>query len=186
MGKVIVKGGKPTSDTKPKGDSDVAGQKGVLATPRSEDLLPSLSHITVILENGHQHSFSIAKELALPDDPDELLKAAQHAHERYAFWAYQTERALKKLRAEELKCDDTEGSHGMHYRKWLLDQPEYNQTEGAVKNCLDMNTVVKTARAKANSARYTYGVFRAMRDAMHQRCFIVTRLVGRYVDMDSE
>ena len=72
MGKVSFKGVKPTSDPKPEGDSDVVGQKGVLATPRSEDLLPSLSNITVTLENGQQVSFSIAKELALPDDPDEL------------------------------------------------------------------------------------------------------------------
>ena len=186
MGKVSFKGVKPTSDSKPEGDSDVVGQKGVLATPRSEDLLPSLSNITVTLENGQQVSFSIAKELALPDDPDGLLYAAQHAHDRYAFWAYQTERALKKLRAEELKCEDVEGSYGMHYRKWLLDQPEYNQTEGAVKNCLDMNNEVKHARAKANAARYTYGVLRSMRDSMYHRCFTVNRLIGRYVDMDSE
>ena len=177
MGKVNMKGVKPTSDMTPTGDSEPAG---------SESTLASLSHITVILENGQHVKFSVAKELSLPDDPDGLLHAARHAHERYAFWAYQTERALKKVRAEELKCDDTDGHFGMHYRRYLLESHEFNVTETAVSDCKSMNKDVKSARAQANAARHTYGVFRSMRDAMRHRCFIVTRLVGRYVDMDSE
>jgi hypothetical protein len=149
--------------------------------PRSENLLPEV--ITVILESKQKVAMNVAAELCIPDDPDGMWDAALHAHERYAFWSYQTERAKAKADAAELVYKRTWAEYHLGYRSKLRDDSDFMPTEAEYKAHTEIDKNVQNALAKWNAAKKTHGVLRTMKEAMYHRCFIATRLVDRFVKM---
>jgi len=175
MGSDRVRAGMAQRSDSPKG----AGQ-----VEKSEHLLALLDKVTILLENKQAVTLDIAEELAIPDDPDALLRAARRAHDRYAFWAYQTERARAHVDAMEVRYQDVLGEYSVRYRSSLIDDPRYNVTEGLVKAVTSIDPQVRTALVRLNGAKKRHGLLRSIKEAMHHRCFMMSRLVARYVDMD--
>ena len=127
--------------------------------------LADLRDIKVKLENGEEVWLNLAAELYIPDDVDELIEATTRAPARYAFWAYQTERALRRVRELERKLIDKEGHANLFYRKYYDGRAE-DFTEDMIRSSVDISSEVKVLRRRLNTARYDYGIFRSMRDSM--------------------
>jgi hypothetical protein len=149
--------------------------------PRSENLLPET--ITVILENKSAVAMNVAAELSIPDDPDGMVKAALHAHERYAFWAYQCARASAKANAAELKHKRVWSEYHLGYRSTLRSDSDFMPTEAEFRAHTDLDQHVQSSLAGWNNSKRVHEILKVMKEAMHHRCFVVTRLVDRFVDM---
>lgn len=150
---------------------------------RSESLLKGIAALKVKLESGQEVELSLSAELAIPDGPDELVNAARHGAERYAFWAYQYERALGRLRAEESKLVTVEGTWGQIWRKNIMENTEWDVTEKAVEEGKGIQPEVRDARITVNAVRKEAGILRAVKDAMNHRCFALDRLVARQAEV---
>jgi len=157
-----------------------------LETSHGEDYLQSCNTLKLTMENGQQVSFDLRAELAIPASQLALFEAARTAHERYAFWGYQCERALARVRALEIKLSMIEAGYNLSFRKMIREEEAYMVTEGAVRAHVDGQTEVRVARARLNEARRVYGVIRTMKEAMNHRCFALSHMIERVKEIESE
>jgi len=150
-----------------------------------EDYLSDLQSIKLTLDNGKKVELDWKEEVWIPDDPVGVLREAKRATSRYAFWAYQAERALQRVRKLEMDEAAMSGEKDYAYRLMFNNQEKLSDnafglqpTETLIKGHVANDTDVKTARVKLNGARRDYGVLRAVAEAMRQRCFILNQLVA--------
>lgn len=149
----------------------------------SEDLLKKLGSIKVHLENGQVVALSVSKELLIPDDPVKLIKAQKQASARYAFWAYQAEIQMGRVRAMQRKLEMKEGQGDVTFRKYIYLECEWEVTEAGVNALKDVDATIGSLRVDLNKARKEYGILRAMKEAHNHRCFALDRLIARMADV---
>ncbi len=151
------------------------------ATPvYGEDLLPEIESVTIKLENGSVVTFNMEDELCVPDGPIALEVAARRSPSRYAFWAYQTERALAEVRKQEIKLAHVTGE------EWLVHK-EYYRTETddryiakeTLQAHVDISTKVRSEQVRLDGLRKQYGILRSLRDALERRDFTLRKLLDR-------
>jgi len=156
-----------------------------LPAKHGEHYLASTAAIKITLENGTVATFNLRAELRIPDDPDEMIEEFTNAPERIAFWAYQAEQQLAKVRECERKLAEVEGKAFLTFRTYLEDEAGSTQNGGMrisdhhVRACLDIDDPVAAARKNLNSERRQYGVLRETSDALRNRLWVLKRLVSR-------
>ena len=145
----------------------------------SFEALSRVSRISVKLENGEVQEFSPAEELRIPDDPAGLVAEARKVSARFAFWAYQEELQLGRVRALERRLELVESMYDQPARRALHETTPSGITESAVRACITGTPEVRKVRVLLDKARKEYGLLRAMRRAMDHKCFAVDRLVAQ-------
>jgi len=148
-------------------------------TKHGEDYLSSLERIEIRLENGEKVDFSWETELSIPDGPDEQLRAARKAPARLAFFAYQAERMLHKVRTLEGELAENEGLADLTWRKYYEEHTSEEYTEQMIRSRIAMDGKVKTTKINLNYARKCYGYLRALRDSLDHRVYVLNALVGQ-------
>jgi hypothetical protein len=159
----------------------VTKKTGVILT--GEMCLRDIPSISIKLENGQVVTLKPSRELRIPDDPVKLLQEAAKASARYAFWAYQEEMQLGRVRTSERHLAFVEGGYDQPVRDQLHEQTPGGITESAVKAVKDTHNEVCSARAKLDEDRRQYGILRVMRKALDHRCFALDRLVARMAEV---
>lgn len=148
-------------------------------TPRrGEDFLAGVAAIALTLENGEKVRFNIARETAIPSD-DTLLRTAKRAAARLAFWAYQTERALARVREHERVLAQVEGRAYQYFRIYYTDHEGVDVTEAMLRAAIDQDPKVRAARISLNVRRNEHGLLRAVREAVDHRAWMVRALLTR-------
>jgi hypothetical protein len=150
-------------------------------TPRhGEDFLSGLEAVTIKLENGTVVTINVEDELCVPEGTIALEHEARLSPSRFAFWAYQAERVLGKLRAEEVKLAHQTGevwlTHKEYYRTETDDRFIAKET---LQAHVDISTDVRSIQIKVDKLRKQYGILRAIRDAVEHRDFVIRRLLGK-------
>lgn len=147
---------------------------------RGEDFLSDVEALVITLENGERVRFNIAREVAIPDD-DLLVDGARKAAARFAFWAYQTERALAKLRtAERLLAEEEAVMYRIVREQFHKDGLE--TTEPRIRAVVNGQPTVKTRQCKLNDLRRQHGMLRAVKDAVEHRTWTIRSLLQRRED----
>ncbi len=159
------------------------GGEGDVVNVSSADLLKKLGSITIELESHQKVSLNVASELYIPDGPVGIIKAEQRSAACYAFWAYQAEVQMGRVRALQRKLEMKEGQGDVTFRKYILLECEWDITEAAVSGLKDIDPTIGSLRVALNGARKEYGILRAMKEAMNHRCFALGRLVARMSDV---
>lgn len=150
-------------------------------TVHGEDVLCDVESITITLENGKKQKFNIASELAVSDDVDELYRQASTAHSRYAFWAYQSERALTRLRVAEAEHATCCGKMRYGYGRRLKDEDQFTSAltiEGAV----DSDPKVISQKNRLIELRSDWTILRSVADALDHRTHLLRRLIAKDQD----
>ena len=157
------------------------------AQVHGEDLLGELEAIRIRLENGQEYQFNRKEELSAPDGRLETLRAAREAPGRYAFWSYQTDRALNAVRRLEVDLSRLEGETYLVYRKFFKeDTDEDYVSDHMIRSRVAMDKTVLTAKVKLNRARKQYNLLRSMRVALEHRCYFLRRLIALDADEATE
>jgi hypothetical protein len=133
----------------------------------------------VKLENGTTAHFKLSDELSIPTDPILIHKEALRAPARFAFWAYQTERALAEVRKQERCLTEEEGKMNLGYRKWIKDDTDDMPTEAMVKARVDSDREINSMKIHLNAARKQYSLLRATRDSVDHRVYVLRALVAQ-------
>lgn len=145
---------------------------------RGEEALPDVESLTLTLEDGRKATFHIADELAIPADPDALRIEATRAPARYAFWSYQTERALSAVRKQEKRLAETEAEAHLLWTTYYRDHTaETYISNDTVRSHVAKESDVMSARIRLNSLRREYGMLRAVRDSLDHRTRMIHKLV---------
>lgn len=149
-----------------------------------EDVLDDVEQIVIVLESGKKATFSIAEEQSIPTDPEELYHEALNAHARFAFWAYQTSRALGKLRTAERELRHLEGGSYLSARMHLEGvRPKNPYIEGArVQAHVDYDEEVDAHRKGVDSLREQWTMIASVRDAIEHRTHLLRRLLKQDQD----
>lgn len=144
-----------------------------------EDCLSHVESITLIMENEVSVTFEIASELGISDTDVGLAQDATTSAARYAFWAYQTERALLTVKECERDTADFEACTYLAWRKDGLLNHGGLPTEGYLRSMLDADRQVRRKREKLADVRHEYAIVRAVRDAVAKRHEILRTLTMR-------
>jgi hypothetical protein len=145
-----------------------------------ERYLDRLVAVIVRLESGETLQFNRKAETWIPDDLDAQIREAKRAPARIAFWSYQMDRALRKVRELELEQKKTEGEWGLIARKYYQEETEERiVTDAMVRAQMYCRAEWQTVTARLNAARNTYDIMRTMVAALDHRCYILRRLIGR-------
>jgi hypothetical protein len=149
-----------------------------------DDFLRDVEAVVVRLESGKRAKFSVEKEVGLPTDEESLREAARRLPAQYAFWAYQTERALQAVRRLERELQSNEGDKYFGWRLRLhkdevVDLPIERVTDKVLQAAVALDEELKGQRDTLDEARYQYGVLRAIRDAVEQKRFVIPLLLNR-------
>lgn len=148
-----------------------------------EDLLKKIGSVKVHLENGQVVSLNVAKELRIPDGPHTIIEAEKKAAARYAFWAYQAEIQMGRVRALQRQLEMKESQGDVTFRTYIINECQWDVTEAAVSALKDMDATIGGMRVALNKARKEYGILRVMKEALNHRCFALDRLVARMSDV---
>lgn len=140
------------------------------------EMVTRLPAITLTLEDGSSHTFRWAVEVGIPDDTLRQTRDYLRGPAQFAFWAYQTERALREVREKEKELASKEGEMNLVYRRWYVERTE-EYTEGQIRSRVDTDATVADYRDRLNSARAMYGTLRALRDAVESRVHVLRQLV---------
>lgn len=159
-------------------------RKRFLRPRHGEDHLQDVEAITLVLDNGERTTLKIADELAVPDDPVELMREAKRAPARMAFWAYQMERALATLRAKERSFAKCEGMEYMIARTYIQDHTEVEiATEGNIRSRVSQSPTWNAEKEEVERAQRSYGVLRAVREALEHRSHLLRRLIAHDIEV---
>lgn len=143
------------------------------------DTLSDVSALQVRLENGETVCFDMRDVLEIPTDPEELWEAGRRAPAECAFWNYQTERALERLRKAEERYDQVEGRQYLVYRHWYEHDECVEPTEAMIRARLNQDSKIRSFRIALRARKKEYGAVRAVRDAVNHRVSMVRTLIGR-------
>jgi hypothetical protein len=149
---------------------------------RGEDHLSDLEAISVNLENGESISFELDAELAIPIDPAKIQDEAERAPARTAFWSYQTERCLHKLKTAERELEVLEGEKYVAVRDHLMTHPDWKvpkPTEAMIRSVLSQQESVGDLREKITALRESFGILRGIKEACEHRCFLLRKLIAQ-------
>lgn len=141
------------------------------------ELLTRMPAVTLTLEDGSTHEFRWTKELRVPDSLLEQRRMYQLIPSQVAFWAYQTERALREVRELEKALSHKEGEMNLIYRRFYVEKNE-EYTEGQIRARVDTDGQVATARDELNAARGMYATLRALKDAVEHRAYVLRQLIS--------
>lgn len=147
----------------------------------SDQALAEIDEISIRLEDGRVAKFDMAKELAVPSHPDELLAQALTAHSRFAFWEYQAARAMRALRAAEVELAKIEGDLRYRYSKVLKADDQYTSA-ATVEGTLAGDKRVLAARNELNELREHWTILRALAGAHDHRAHLLRRLLAKDQD----
>lgn len=142
--------------------------------------LSDIRALRVRLENGERVEFDLSRELAVPTDPDELLQEARKAPAQVAFWSYQAERGLERVRKAESLLARKEAHQYLVYRRWYETEECVDPTEAMLRARLDQDWELRKFRVALRARRKEYGDLRAARDAVDLRARMMRTLLGRY------
>lgn len=145
-----------------------------------EDYLGSVAAITLELEDQQSVTFSLASESRIPKDPKAILEAARKAPARLSFWAYQTERALKALRAAETVAERTEAEWYKRYRKWREQEDAHHPTERNIGADITLDRECARARIRRDQAKYHYGIIRSLKEVAEHRLYVLRKLLDQH------
>lgn len=152
-------------------------------TPRAgEDLLRHLSSVVIRLESDEEVLFNLDDELSVPHDPADLIEEAERAPAKTAFWAYQMERALRKVRDGENELEILEGEKYVTVRDHLMTHPDWRvakPTDALIRSVMVQQDSVGDLREKLSALREAYGILRAVKDACEHRCFLLRKLIAQ-------
>jgi hypothetical protein len=140
--------------------------------------LKDVAAVTITLESGEQVTLHPDNELKIPTDPILIKKEALRAPAQLAFWAYQTERALKEVRNTEYELAKKEGDMSLVYRQWYLKE-KATYTEDMIRSRLSVDAEVDALRKQLLVARDLYGVIRATRDSVEHRVYVLRKIIGQ-------
>jgi hypothetical protein len=142
---------------------------------RAEEYLNGIL-IRVKLEGDKVVHFDPHEELLIPDAPREIKSEAKKAPARFAFWAYQAERVLAKVRELEAELDRAVAEADLIHRNWRAEEAgEYR--EGEIRSYVQRDKPVVTLRRALKDTREHYGLLRAIKDAHEHRCKILQGLL---------
>lgn len=149
-----------------------------------DDFLSDVAEVVIRLENGKQAKFDVGREVEIPKDEDALREAARRLPAQYAFWAYQTERALQAVRTLERELQANEGDKFFGWRLRLhkdevIDLPIERITDKVLQAAVALDEDLKPQRVTLDEARYQYGVLRSIRDAVEHKRFVIPLLLNR-------
>lgn len=147
-------------------------------TWKGEELLSEIQEISIRLESGKVAKLSIANELAISDDPDELFEQALSAHSRYAFWAYQAERAMAQLRQAEADFAKLEGDRRYRYEKVARDEDRYTSA-ATIGGLVAGDPKLEKQRKGLIELRTHWTIMRAVADALDHRTHLLRRLIAK-------
>ena len=143
-----------------------------------EQVLADLESVTIILENGRRQRFRIDAELSVSDDPVELHAQALTAHARYAFWSYQADRALQRLREAEAAHAKIEGETRYAYARTLKDEDRYT-SHSTVEGLVSSDPKVETSKKHLNDVRGDWSILRTVAGALDHRAHLLRRLLAK-------
>jgi len=142
----------------------------------AEDYLDQIEAITIRLESGEKVTLKVRSEVRIPTDPIRMREAAIKAPAKLAFWAYQTELALSRVRKAELELARVEGREYQVFRAYYNEEGVF-VTEPLLKASVDQSPKVRAARLALNGRRREYGALRAVRDAVEHRTWTLRTLL---------
>ena len=148
---------------------------------RGEELLSEIESISIRLEGGKVAKLSVADELAVSDDPEELYHQALTAHSRYAFWAYQAERALAQLRAAEAEFAKEEGNKRYGYSRAAKEQDRYTAS-ATIDGLVASDPKLEKLRKGLIDLRTHWTILRSVADALDHRAHLLRRLIAKDQD----
>lgn len=146
---------------------------------RAADVLSDVEALQVKLESGEVVSFDLREMLEIPTDPEELWDAGRKAPAQCAFWGYQTERALERLRKAEQRYESEEGRQYLVYRHWYETEQCVEPTEAMIRARLSQDAKIRPFRIALRTRKKEYGAVRAVRDAVNHRVSMVRTLIGK-------
>lgn len=151
-----------------------------------DEALADVEAITLRLEGGREQTFEIARELAVPDDPDAIYEAARTAHARLAFWSYQAARALRELQRGEREQRKLEAATYLAARiviERVRPKIQYVETD-RVRASVDHDAAVGKKRDAVENLRVHWKILTAVADALDHRTHLLRRLLAQ--DRDSK
>lgn len=143
------------------------------------DVLSDIEALRVRLENKEEITLDLAAELEIPTDPKAMIEAAHKAPAQVAFWNYQTERALARLRKAEAALAKEEGTQLLVYRQWYLTEECEMPTGATLRARLDTDTKCRRFRVALMARKTEHGHLRAVRDAVDHRAWMLRTLIGK-------
>lgn len=154
-------------------------KKRVRKRVHGEDYLDQIEAVRLTLEDGSSVQFNFAVELRISRDPERIIIEATRAPARLAFWAYQCERCLSKLRAQERVWDDLRGTAYVQQRRHIDEHTTDMPTEANIQARLDVHPDLKAPKELLDRLRKQYGVLRSLRDALDHRTHVLRRLLAQ-------
>lgn len=139
--------------------------------------LRTVKDLVLVLENGERAAFNVAAELAI--DRSDLVRQLADSPAQLAFWCHQSERVRRELDAEERRLGRHEAEHSRLVRSVLRQDSHYSVTEQEVKSVVNGSPEVEEFHVKILSLRFSYGKICAVRDAVKQKCFVLSALLRR-------
>lgn len=160
----------------------MAGKKPTrVVYKHGEDFLHTLERLTLHLESGQDATFDIQREVqdwptGYPHKFSDTVSKVEGAVARFAFWAYQTERALSAVREQEHALVQLRAASDGMVREQLTDD-RVAFTESQVRAVIDTVSDVQNTTDRLNQLREHYGYIRALRDAMGHRVFVLQTML---------
>lgn len=146
-----------------------------------EDVLCDVESIVIVLETGKKQRFNMADELAVSDDVDELYRQASTAHSRYAFWAYQADVALTRLRVAEAEHATYCGKARYGYGRQLKEEDQFTSAL-TIEGTVDSDPLVIKQKQDLIELRSQWTILRSVADALDHRTHLLRRLIAKDQD----
>ena len=144
------------------------------------ETLNDVEALQIRLENGETVHFDMREVLEIPTDIEELMEAGRRAPASSAFWNYQTERSLDRLRKAEAKLEEEEGKAYLLYRLWYEKEECVEPTEAMVRARISQDSKIRSFRIALRARKKEYGTVRSVRDAVSSRVHMVRTLIGKH------
>lgn len=153
----------------------------------SEGLLVGLEKVTLTLEDKTEVTLNVSEELRIPEGSIPIWKASRKAPARYAFWAYQTARALASVRFTEQLLVEKSAEVNTVMRRAISDgdmdgvlgMTVEAHHYGVVDSMVNQDKEVKELARRLMKRREMYELLRAIRDAMEHRTFILRKMLNQ-------
>jgi len=148
-----------------------------------ESFLHNIEEITIRLEDGDELRVDLRRELHTPEDPVHLRHAMARAPARFAFWAYQYERANAEVKKAEHELAQEEAIVWHIYKKQFDDIFGRNYYHNIITQRVNADESVLDKRRHVADAQKHAGILRALRDAVQHRIYVLRALaapVGRF------
>ena len=130
------------------------------------------------MANGEEVEFDLDSELSIPDHPEQLRRAAMRAPAQVAFWNYQTERVLARLRKAEDEVEAEEGKAYLLFRHYYEHEECRDPTEAMIRARMAQDPGIRRFRIAMRARKKEYGETRSVRDAVQHRSLMLRTLIA--------